>query len=245
MSNRWFINRIAVVLLLVTAGTLGFAGVASSATLGIAPLLDCVTYDPATNTVTATWGYVDTNSVASVIPLGAENFFTPPPPLQGQPTNFNPGVFHAVFQTTFDLGVFSSETWSLGGMTVTATNDSADYCPIQPGPPGPPGPAGPQGPSGPSGPQGPQGPAGPAGPTGATGPIGPVGPSGPSGASGATGPQGHPGNRDTGRSNRATGAGRDQRLRPGRQRPDLGRSTPPEDRQRELPQRGRRHRGRV
>jgi hypothetical protein len=69
--------------------------------LHVVPVLDCVTFDPTTNSVTAFWGYVNSNGSATLIPIGPANFFDPPPGFRHQPVTFQPGVFHKVFSTTF------------------------------------------------------------------------------------------------------------------------------------------------
>jgi len=214
MLKRSFVFRLMSIALLVMGGVFGFAGTVSSASLGVAPLLDCVEYDPADNLLTSTWGYVNTNDSAVTILVGANNFFDPAPSFQGQVVNFQPGTFHDVFQTSIDLSVTASTTWHLGGFTATATNDPNNYCDTSSGPPGPPGPSGPAGDTGPSGPTGATGPvgatgaSGPVGPTGATGAIGATGPTGadgPSGPNGASGPAGPSGPTGATGSSGATG----------------------------------------
>lgn len=180
--------RRIVLLLLVTAAV-------AAAQTGVAPLLDCVVYNPAANELTAFFGYANTSSGQVFIPYGASNFMNPPPGVQGQPATFLPGVTHKVFSATVMLSVSSSVSWTLAGTSATATNDPNNYCtsaavPGPPGPQGPTGAAGPQGPTGPMGPQGSTGASGPQGPTGAMGPQGPAGPAGPQGKTGPTGAQG-------------------------------------------------------
>ena len=186
MLKRSLWLRLSAITLLVIAGVAVFAGSASSTTLGVAPLLDCVNFDQADNLLTSTWGYVNTGDTTVSIQLGLQNYFSPPPGIQGQPVDFDPGTFHNVFQTTIYLGNSSSTTWNLDGFTVTATNDPNNYCSTY-GVPGPAGPEGPTGATGPAGPQGPQGPAGTTGPSGATGPQGDIGAPGPAGETGASG----------------------------------------------------------
>ena len=169
---------------------------------GIAPFVDCVTYDQSTNQLTAFFGYVSANSSSVTLPAGPDNFFSPPPSFQGQPTTFLPGTFHRVFSVTVSLSSEPSLTWNVLGQQATATNDSSMYCNscvCPAGPVGPAGPAGAEGPEGTAGPQGPTGPMGPQGPPGAQGPAGakgatgPQGPQGVTGAAGAAGPAGPPG----------------------------------------------------
>jgi len=94
----------------------------------VAPLLDCSIFDPADNFLIIEWGYVNaSNQVVEIIP-GANNFFNPPPSVQGQPIDFQPGVFHNVFQTVLQLDFSSSSTWHLNGFDATATKDPKNYC---------------------------------------------------------------------------------------------------------------------
>ncbi len=160
MQIRSLLLRLSAIALLVIGGAAVFAGPASSTTLSVAPLLDCVNFDQADNLLTATWGYVNTGDTTVSIKDSSQNYFSPPPGIQGQPTTFEPGTFHNVFQTDFSLSNSSSSSWNLDGFAVTATNDPNNYCATY----GVPGPAGPEGPTGASGPAGPQGPVGPQGP---------------------------------------------------------------------------------
>ena len=139
MLRRSVIFRLLSIALLVIGGVVGFTGSASSASQDIAPLLDCVEFDPADNLLVATWGYVNLSTSTETIIVGTNNFFTPPPDFQGQPINFQPGTFHNVFQTTIPLDDVSSETWTVDGFTATATNDPGNYCNTSSGPPGPAG----------------------------------------------------------------------------------------------------------
>jgi hypothetical protein len=157
------------------------------------PILDCVTFNPATNTLTATWGYAWTGAEEVVVFPGAPNFFDPPPSYEGQPAVFEPGIHHGVFQTTQDLNLYSTLTWNLAGFAETASNDPSRYCNSCSCPPGPPGPPGPQGSPGPQGPQGVQGPKGDTGATGLQGQPGDPGPKGDTGAAGAKGDKGETG----------------------------------------------------
>jgi hypothetical protein len=95
----------------------------------LAPVLDCVKYDPTANTITVDWGYANTGGTPKTINPGPGNFFTPAPSFQGQTITFQPGMFHHVFQTSFDLSVTASSSWHLQGITQTASNDPNLYCP--------------------------------------------------------------------------------------------------------------------
>ena len=182
---------------LVAAGTVAVTQRAGSSPdraaslTGFAPFVDCVTYDPADDTLSAYFGYVSANSDTVTIEAGsANNFISPAPAIRGQTTEFQPGEHANAWWTTFELGRETSITWTLGSLSVTASNDPSEYCSNAPSPPGPVGPQGLQGAIGPTGPTGPTGPSGPSGPGGPSGPSGPSGPQGPTGATGPTGPQG-------------------------------------------------------
>ena len=166
------------------------ATTASQAPTGIAPFLDCVSYDGAHNILTATFGYVSANSDPIVIDVGPDNFFSPSPPDQGQTTLFFPGTNHDAFEVSFVLSSTPSITWSLLGQTVTANNDPAKYCVSCVCPPGPAGAQGQQGPQGTPGAKGDPGPPGAQGLQGIQGVPGPQGIQGPQGLTGPQGPQG-------------------------------------------------------
>src|SRR5690349_21129744 len=87
----------------------------------LAPILDCIDYDPTARTITGHWGYVNTGATNKTINPGPGNFFTPAPSYQGQPVTFLPGMFHDVFQAAFSLDVTTSSSWHLQGITQTAT----------------------------------------------------------------------------------------------------------------------------
>jgi hypothetical protein len=187
----------SILLLLLAAGP-------AAAQTGLAPTLNCVYLQP-DNTVSAFFGYANVNPDSIDVPIGPSNFVAPDPQNWGQPTTFQSGVQSSAWAATFAPSQTPSITWTLAGMSVTASNDSSEYCstPVAPeGSQGPQGPAGPQGdpgaigPSGAQGPAGPAGVAGPAGPPGLQGPAGPtglVGPMGVSGQQGTAGPAGLPG----------------------------------------------------
>jgi hypothetical protein len=158
MGIRSSLVRMAISAAVLVSGSLvALPEAADSTPTGIAPVLDCVSYDPAQNAVTAFFGYVSANTGPVVVPLSSENFVSPPPEDRGQPTVYLPGTSQMAWQTTFSLTATPSITWTLLGQSVTAANDPNQYCTTQPGPPGPPGPEGPPGPQGPTGPPGPSG----------------------------------------------------------------------------------------
>ena len=112
------------VLLILVLSALPFA--AAEAQFAIVPVVDCVTYDAAMDTVTAYFGYYSSEAVVTPVPLGTSNFFAPLPPFRGQPVSFSPGWNRSVFAVTFSAS--SSVTWNLLGIAATASNDPALYC---------------------------------------------------------------------------------------------------------------------
>jgi hypothetical protein len=209
MSKGSLLLRLAILPVLVAAGTMAVtqsAGSAPSRTevpSGIAPILDCVSYDPLDNTLTAFFGYVSANAGPITLLIGPLNFVSPNPPDRQQTQVFYPGTHQNDWQTTWSLNDSDSITWNLLNQPVTAANDPSLYCiadsegppgPVgEQGPPGPSGPTGAAGPTGPTGTQGPTGPTGLSGPTGTRGPTGGVGPTGGRGPTGARGPRGSEG----------------------------------------------------
>ena len=118
----------AVAVLLVGTGYQPPAEGQTTATADVIPLLDCVDFDPDTQQVTARFGYANPNATAIAIPVGADNFFSPPPSYRGQPTSFQPGTHPSAFSATFELDQTSLLTWNLQGRPVTARNDPTLYC---------------------------------------------------------------------------------------------------------------------
>lgn len=72
----------------------------------------------------AVFGYASGEAEAVMVPLGANNVFSPGTAFRGQPTTFLPGVFDDAFVVHFQG---PSLTWSLasGGNTATATADGS------------------------------------------------------------------------------------------------------------------------
>jgi hypothetical protein len=187
------------ILLLLSFFSLSLVNVAVAQSSLITPFVNCVTFDESRNALSVTFGTVNADTSDDFVPIGEDNFISPPPEDRDQTTFFLQGVTFQSWSTTIFLSNTPSITWTVDGQSVTATNNPSQYCPGAVGPPGPPGaqgPAGPQGDpgqqgaTGAAGPQGPQGPAGPQGANGGTGPQGTQGPAGTQGATGATGPQG-------------------------------------------------------
>ncbi|WP_291983732.1 Ig-like domain-containing protein [Luteitalea sp.] len=84
-------------------------------TLAVRPILECVVELSPTSFV-AYFGYLNDNSVAVTIPVGANNRFTPTPEGRGQPTVFQPGRTpfypNAAFSVPFNG---SNLVWTLRG----------------------------------------------------------------------------------------------------------------------------------
>jgi len=188
------------ILLLLGFFSLFLVNVAVAQAPLITPFVNCVTFDEGRNELQANFGYVsNADSDNDFVPVGEDNFISPPPLDRDQTTFFQLGVIFQAWSTTIILSQTPSVTWNLLGQSVTASNDPSKYCAGAVGPPGPPGASGPAGPQGDPGPQGatgaagqqgPQGDPGPQGATGGTGPQGTQGPAGLQGATGAAGPQG-------------------------------------------------------
>ena len=119
---------IAVALTFVVASGTARPSEAEAAN-GLFPILDCVTYDEVTDTVTARFGFSNTTGVAQQAPI-EENYFDPPPEYRDQPEVFQPGTYHEVFDATFPAGFDGNGylTWNLRGSSVTARNDPNIYC---------------------------------------------------------------------------------------------------------------------
>ncbi len=103
----------------------------------VKPVLECVV-DNHDGTFTARFGYLNENTVAVTIPVGANNKFTPAPEDRGQTTLFQPGRVGqpgdvGAFSVVFDG---SNLVWTLKGpdgstRTSTASSNSK-RCPDQP-----------------------------------------------------------------------------------------------------------------
>ncbi len=187
------------ILLVLSFFSLFLVKVAVAQTSLITPFVNCVTYDESRGVLSVNFGYVNADTSDDFVPIGQDNFISPPPEDRDQTTFFVQGATFQSWSTTIFLSNTPSITWNVQGQSVTATNDPSKYCAGATGPPGPPGPSGPAGPQGDPGPQGatgtagPQGPQGPTGSQGAAGAAGPQGPQGLPGPQGVAGPPGSPG----------------------------------------------------
>ena len=95
----------------------------------VRPVLECVRKNT-NGTYTAFLGYLNENTVAVTIPVGANNKFTPTPQNRGQTKVFQPGRAQNAFSVVFDG---NNLAWYLKGpdgqgRTVTASRNSA-RCP--------------------------------------------------------------------------------------------------------------------
>jgi hypothetical protein len=88
----------------------------------LTPLLECADYNAATNTASASFGYISTFASTVHIDVGINNFFSPGVIFRNQPSDFLPGVQHRVFSTTFQVSASQTQiTWVLDGNTVSVS----------------------------------------------------------------------------------------------------------------------------
>lgn len=124
-------RRLRALVLIPVALLLAALAPASSAAAsigGLFPVLDCVSYSAATDTVTGSFGYTNLNGSPITVLLGSDNYFTTAPAFRDhQPTDFLPGTFHEVFSVTYPID--GSATWHLNGAEVTSVYTPANLCP--------------------------------------------------------------------------------------------------------------------
>lgn len=92
-------------------------------TFSVTPVLECVAENPAGG-YTARFGYINSDSeyrLASAIPVGEGNSFSPSPVDRGQTTIFLPGTHSNVFSVDFSESV----TWTLGEHSVFASSEAS------------------------------------------------------------------------------------------------------------------------
>ena len=90
----------------------------------VSPVLECII--PGTGgRFSAVFGYSNTSSTVTTIPIGNNNRFSPTPENRSQPTAFQPGRQRAVFTVESDGG---NLVWTLDGHTATAGAGGAQ-CP--------------------------------------------------------------------------------------------------------------------
>ena len=87
--------------------------------------VDCVTRNA--TTYDATFAYANDNAAAQTVPVGTDNFFSPPPNDRGQTTTFQPGLHHAAFTVT-GIPLTSKLAWTVafGGSTRTVVASSSN-----------------------------------------------------------------------------------------------------------------------
>jgi hypothetical protein len=117
--------RLALVLLLATAGTIAPAGVAAAADATVLPVLSCVV-PQSSGGFTAVLGYSNSSGSSVRIPLGAKNKFTPTRYDGNQPTTFLPGVHQGVFSVRV---THPSAKWMLGSTKLFLDDAAAPRCP--------------------------------------------------------------------------------------------------------------------
>ncbi len=87
--------------------------------------VDCVTRNA--TSYDATFAYANDNAGVQTVPVGSDNFFSPPPIDRGQTTTFQPGLHHTAFTVTgIPLTTKLAWTVAFGGSTRTATASSGD-----------------------------------------------------------------------------------------------------------------------
>ncbi len=103
---------------------LAYADPATALPLLVRPILECVTNN-GSGKYSAYFGYLNENPIGALIPVGANNAFSPGQQSRGQPTTFEPGRTlywpEAAFKVDFNG---SNLTWTLNGQTVIASKSS-------------------------------------------------------------------------------------------------------------------------
>lgn len=120
--------RTTLPILLLCAFYAATQPAAAAADFGVYPILDCVSYDAGQGELSASWGYINTNSSSTVVPFGANNYVDPSPAFRGQPITFLPGTHHYSFTTFGFIRVSPTVAWNLNGHKITASNNPALYC---------------------------------------------------------------------------------------------------------------------
>jgi hypothetical protein len=116
--------RSLAVVQVIAAATIALSALPASASpLPLTPNLDCIVSHP-DGTVTAYFGYINSNPVSIAFPIGDFNQVMPGSADQGEPTVFNVGSYPSVFQLTFDPTITPTVSWLLNGMIATASPTS-------------------------------------------------------------------------------------------------------------------------
>ena len=127
VRSRWHRTIRMLAVLVMAALTITARPQPASASHGqetVEPLLDCVSYNPFLNELTAVFGYASTYASTVDLPIGALNWFFPDPYDRGQLVVFEPGTHHAVLVVRWDATFVKDLTWFLENNQVTATLDS-------------------------------------------------------------------------------------------------------------------------
>lgn len=149
----------------------------SEANAQIIPIAECVQIDHATGEAIGHFGYASQSDTSQSIPVGSNNFFSPPPINRGQSQTFDPGLHISEFTVTWDPANHTTLTWTLLGISAELDTENPDHhctamaCVFEPGVTGADGPIGPAGADGPDGDPGPRGPAGDEGAAGTPAPA--------------------------------------------------------------------------
>jgi hypothetical protein len=106
------------------SGEITLAGPAG-ASVTVKPLLDCVVVhgSGANQVVTAFYGFDNPGSFVT-LDYGDQNGFSPGEVEQGQPELFTSGVYPMVFNASFLTADFSTVSWTLNGVSVSASASS-------------------------------------------------------------------------------------------------------------------------
>lgn len=92
--------------------------------LPVIPVPECIVRGSGNN-FTTRYGYISPNLYDVVIPVGANNKFTPAPDDRGQPTTFHPGIQLHQFEVIQNGGTL---TWNLNGIKVSTTRNYLLRC---------------------------------------------------------------------------------------------------------------------
>jgi Putative Ig domain len=95
---------------------------ADAAASGPVPTLDCVATSPDGTQAVAYFGYVNSTGSRITIPEGNDNQAFPLSPDQGEPTEFDPGSYPAVFSIAFDPVLVPTVSWFLDGGAADASS---------------------------------------------------------------------------------------------------------------------------
>ena len=109
---------------------LALAVPADAAASGPVPTVDCVATSPDGTEAIAYFGYVNSTGSRVTIPEGDDNQAFPVSLDQGEPTEFDPGSYPAVFSIAFDPVLNPTVSWIVNGVDVDASSAST---PCEPG----------------------------------------------------------------------------------------------------------------